>query len=69
MRNYINSSIQKLKEDIENNRLVIFVGAGVSANSGCPSWRTLIDKFAEGLGIDSEDRTESTEYYLKIPQE
>ena len=68
MKNYINSSIQKLKDDIENNRLVIFVGAGVSANSGCPSWSTLIDKFAEGLGIDSKDKIESTEYYLKIPQ-
>ena len=68
MKSYINSSIQKLKDDMENNRLVIFVGARVSANSGCPSWGTLIDKFAEGLGIDSEDRTESTEYYLKIPQ-
>ena len=61
MKSYINSSIQKLKDDIENNRLVIFVGAGISANSGCPSWSTLIDRFAEGLGIDSKKRTESTE--------
>ena len=68
MKNYINSSIQKLKDDVENNRLVIFVGAGVSANSGCPSWSTLIDTFAEGLGINSKDKIESTEYYLKIPQ-
>ena len=68
MRSYINSSIQKLKDDIDNNRLVIFVGAGVSANSGCPSWSALIYRFAEGLGIDSKDRKESTEYYLKIPQ-
>lgn len=68
MKNYVNKSILKLQNDIENNRLVIFVGAGVSANSGCPSWSTLIDRFAEGLGIDPKDRKESTEYYLKIPQ-
>ncbi len=44
------------------------MGAGVSANSGCPSWSGLIEKFADELGIASEDRKESIEYYLKIPQ-
>lgn len=68
MKNYINKSILKLQKDRDNNRLVIFVGAGVSANSGCPSWSRLIDKFADELGIASEDRKESIEYYLKIPQ-
>lgn len=68
MKNYINKSILKLQKDRDNNRLVIFVGAGVSANSGCPSWSGLIDKFADELGIASEDRKESIEYYLKIPQ-
>ena len=68
MKNYINKSILKLQKDRDNNRLVIFVGAGVSANSGCASWSRLIDKFADELGIASEDRKESIEYYLKIPQ-
>ena len=68
MKNYINKSILKLQKDRDNNRLVIFVGAGVSANSGCPSWSGLIDKFADELGIAAEDRKESIEYYLKIPQ-
>ena len=62
MKNYINKSILKLQKDRDNNRLVIFVGAGVSANSGCASWSRLIDKFADELGIASEDRKESIEY-------
>lgn len=68
MKNYINTSISKLKKDIDNNKLVIFVGAGVSANSKCPSWNTLIDKFADELGINKVDRKESIDYFLKVPQ-
>lgn len=68
MNNYIKTSITKLKKDIENNKLVVFVGAGVSANSNCPSWDSLINKFADELGINSNDREKSIGYYLKIPQ-
>gem|GEM_PF-879158 len=38
--------IQKAQED---DRLVIFVGAGVSKNSGVPSWWELIKKFGDEL--------------------
>ena len=31
-------SIKHIKEAQRNNRLVIFVGAGVSKNSGIPMW-------------------------------
>lgn len=68
MNNYIKTSITKLKKDAENNKLVVFVGAGVSANSNCPSWDGLINRFADELGINSKGREKSVDYYLKIPQ-
>ncbi|MDD6070403.1 MAG: SIR2 family protein [Clostridiales bacterium] len=68
MEQFIKASIKKIKTAINNNKLVIFVGAGVSMNSNCPSWAQLIDKFADELGIPQENRENSMEYYLKIPQ-
>ena len=68
MEHFIKTSIKKIKTAINNNKLVIFVGAGVSMNSNCPSWAQLIDKFADELGIPQDDRENSMEYYLKIPQ-
>lgn len=68
MRDYINTSIEKIRQAMDNNKLVIFVGAGVSANSRCPSWGELIEKFADELGIQQSERNISTEYFLKIPQ-
>ncbi|MDR3594239.1 SIR2 family protein [Clostridium sp.] len=68
MRDYINTSIEKIRQAMDNNKLVIFVGAGVSANSKCPSWSELIEKFADELGIQQSERNNSTEYFLKIPQ-
>lgn len=39
--------LKRLREARESNRLVIFVGAGVSNNSGIPSWYELIKRFAK----------------------
>lgn len=47
-------SIQEIKRVQENNRLVIFVGSGVSANSGIPTWNGLIKKFATKINYISE---------------
>ena len=33
-------------------KLVIFVGAGVSKNSGLPDWNELVKKYAEKLNIE-----------------
>lgn len=44
--------LKRLRDARESNRLVIFVGAGVSNNSGIPSWHELIKHFAEKLDID-----------------
>src|SRR5690554_1429600 len=46
-------SIKEIQRAAENNRLVIFVGAGVSANSKIPTWGDLIKRFAEEIGYDN----------------
>lgn len=46
-------SIREIQRAAENNRLVIFVGAGVSANSKIPTWGDLIKRFAEEIGYDN----------------
>lgn len=82
MKEFIITSIKKIKKAVENNKLVIFVGAGVSANSGLPTWYQLIEKLA--FELDSErfidkDCIEksckkfkstkiSSDEFLKIPQ-
>ncbi|MGN0277937.1 MAG: SIR2 family protein [Lachnospiraceae bacterium] len=45
-------SIKKIREAQENNQLIVFVGAGVSHNSGIPTWWELIKKIAEKIGYD-----------------
>lgn len=53
-----------ISEAIKNDRLVLFVGAGVSANSGMPLWGDALDKIKRALGRDLDDETNN----LKIPQ-
>ena len=43
------TAIKEIQKAQEVDRLVIFVGAGVSKNSGVPSWWELIKKFADEL--------------------
>lgn len=63
---FFNTSIKKIKEASENNKLVIFVGAGVSANSGVPTWSELIKSLSRDLGEFDIDK--SPDLFLKIPQ-
>lgn len=63
---FLDTSIKKIKEASENNKLVIFVGAGVSANSGTPTWNELVKEFAKDLGDFDVDN--APDLYLKIPQ-
>ncbi|MBV4429616.1 SIR2 family protein [Clostridium tyrobutyricum] len=63
----MNESIRKLKEAADNNKLVVFVGAGVSANSGLPDWKELIEEYRDALEMDKSKPISSDEY-LKIPQ-
>lgn len=68
IENFIETSIKKIRQASDNNKLVVFVGAGVSANSNLPSWSLLIKEFADELGVKYESDNNSIDYYLKIPQ-
>lgn len=61
--NTAKSHIRQIQRAIRENRLVIFVGAGVSASAGVPNWSQLIDAFKEELDIPSYEND-----YLKIAQ-
>jgi len=45
--------VKDIRAVIEKNKLVIFVGAGVSQNSGIPTWSGLITEFAKKLKYDN----------------
>lgn len=66
MRRFTIESVKKIQEASRKNKLVLFVGAGVSANSGLPSWGSLISYFAKGIGKEADKYT--NDEYLKIPQ-
>jgi len=63
----INENIKKVREAMDNNKLVVFVGAGVSANSNLPSWVELIKEICKSLGIDSNKKM-NTEDFMRISQ-
>lgn len=56
-------AIQNINNAIKDDSLIIFVGAGVSANSGLPKWSDLISEFKGDLNL-REDKNN----YLKIAQ-
>lgn len=62
---YIIKDIINIQKALREKTLVIFVGAGVSANSGIPTWGTLIDKIAKELKIEKDIQQNE---YLKIAQ-
>lgn len=57
--------ILKIQKAIRENTLVVFIGAGVSANSGIPTWGSLINNMAQELNIDRKIQQNE---YLKIAQ-
>lgn len=44
--------IKKLVEEIENNNLAIFAGAGLSVGAGFVDWKNLLRDLAEEIGLD-----------------
>ena len=56
MDNTTQSYLLNLHEASHQGRLVVFVGSGVSANSGVPTWKELIDALKNDLpqGLSSE---------------
>lgn len=52
MKLSLSDKVKDLRSSIENNKLIIFVGAGVSQNSGIPTWGGLINEFARKMKYD-----------------
>ena len=50
LMNQIIEQIEKIKQINSNENLVIFVGAGVSKNSGVCSWWELVKEIADKIG-------------------
>ena len=48
------SNLLHIKEASKQGRLVVFVGAGVSNNSGVPTWGKLISAMKDGCGANNE---------------
>lgn len=63
MENSIIESKRILQNASKNNKLVIFVGAGVSANSGIPMWSAIINKIKSKLDIDESDFLKIAQYF------
>lgn len=62
--------IETLKEQIKGRKVILFVGAGVSAALGLPTWSQLIDHIAKELDYDEKlyklygDSLSLAEYYV-----
>lgn len=57
----------EIKEALQNQKLVIFVGAGVSKNSHVPTWGQIVRTYAKKLNYTHQEHL-STDEYIKIPQ-
>lgn len=74
LKTFTLTSVKNIQRAIENNNLIIFVGAGVSKNSGIPTWADVIEELANELGICACTKDYngknifSNDEYLKIPQ-
>lgn len=51
-RNQFLRNISVLKKAINERKLVVFVGAGLSIDSGIPTWTRLIDELKKDISID-----------------
>ena len=52
---------QRLGEQARRGQLAVFIGAGVSAAAGLPTWERLLDELAERSGLDGELRAGLTQ--------
>lgn len=65
MSEYNKHYIKNIKKAIKDDKLVLFVGAGISMESGLPSWNDIIGVFLNELNIEKDSRNLD---YLKIAQ-
>ena len=56
--------IELLAKELEKEKLIIFVGAGVSKNSGLPNWNELIKEYAKEL--DNKKENFKTGHVLRL---
>jgi hypothetical protein len=62
--------IDNIKRSIKQQNTILFVGSGISATLGLPSWSQLIDHIASDLGYDGQlfkqygDNLTLAEYYI-----
>lgn len=62
--------IDELKRSIKNKNTILFVGAGISASLGLPTWSELISEIAQNLEYDDKlfsqygDNLTLAEYYM-----
>lgn len=68
MAKTIKEMIIDIKKASDREKLVIFIGAGVSVNSGYRLWDSLIGLFNKDLKYSSKTSQFSTDEMLKIPQ-
>lgn len=65
----LDDKIKYIKKARDEDKLIIFVGAGISKNSNLPDWEQLIKVFVDKLNYPiSEGNKLSSDEYLKIPQ-
>ena len=64
MKENYSLSVSQIKKSINENSLILFVGAGISANSNLPTWGELIQSFKIELNLEN-DRSDD---YLRIAQ-
>lgn len=63
IRNKFNNNVSLIKKAINNDKLVVFAGAGISKDSGIPLWSELINEIKGHLNEDTKE-----EDPLKIAQ-
>lgn len=54
--------MRKLIEAIERRNVILFIGAGVSANMGIPALPELVRRLADDLGVEAESFQESGDF-------
>lgn len=60
-------NIEKLAQLIVDGKVMLFIGAGISASVKFPSWKELIDKFGQELGYEA-DLFESYGDYMMLAE-
>jgi hypothetical protein len=61
-------TIKVLSQSIAEQRVMLFAGAGLSANLGLPTWGKLVEHILKDLKLSEEEITHGPDPYLTIPE-